>query len=348
MSIRNPQESQAGEQAGAIRMNPFTLSVAGIMALAACLSLPTASASVWRIDSNPQHTADFRTPQEANDSALVLNDDTLLIASASDAQVYGTLTLTKRLKVVGTGYWLRENFKSLIAEAQLGDIRFETGSGGSTISNLYFGSAYPVVSVNNITIYRCRFNSVNDQSRYTNGWIIRNCICNNILFNGSNSGHVTVTGNIIESSMTIGPMGSTTVTFNTIWSVPSVYHATFNNNIVVANYPLLYAGSTANNNVTAAGATVDSTSTSTAIYGIPTNWRSLSTTYREDTYRPANNVFVMDGTNPVGPISNWGAFAGGYTVSGLPSVPVIIGLDAPTVIQKGQPLPVTVTVKSQP
>jgi hypothetical protein len=48
--------------------------------------------------------------------------------------------------------------------------------------------------------------------------------------------------------------------------------------------------------------------------------------------------------------SSFGPFAGSrpYVYSGLPPVPLILNLDAPTVVTKESGLPVNVTIKSEP
>src|SRR5262245_37400294 len=61
------------------------------------------SAKIWRIN-NSGVPADFTKPQLANNSASVLNGDTLHIEPSGAS--YGSLTVTKQLIIIGNGYLL--------------------------------------------------------------------------------------------------------------------------------------------------------------------------------------------------------------------------------------------------
>lgn len=357
MNIRNSHETQAGERAAVLHKNQLTLSVASALMLGACIPLTTASAVVWRVDSNVQHTADFRTPQAANDSLSVLAGDTLLIASSTDAQVFPSLTLTKKLKIVGTGWWLKENFGSPMMGAKITTINFGTGSSGSTISSLWFGNIALLDAITDVTIYRCHFDSITDSNRWTDGWVIRNSYFGGITFNShAQAGHVILHGNICTSYINLSStFGSATVTRNSLWGSAVLGKSLFEGNLVNGAYQDFWNGSVVRNNLfSSLGYFRDRDGTNTIFtnYQFPVNWHSGATQYQEDPYRPTSSVTVqvMDGTTPVGTPSNWGALttAGGYVISGIPAVPVVIGLEVPPVIHQGDPMPVTVTVKSQP
>ena len=64
------------------------------------------NAAIWRVNSNLQINASFNSLQDAINSALVHNNDTLYLENGS---FFGTINLTKNLVIIGPGYFLTEN-----------------------------------------------------------------------------------------------------------------------------------------------------------------------------------------------------------------------------------------------
>src|SRR5882724_7516621 len=63
-----------------------------------------ANAKVWRVNNTPGVTADFISGTAALASASVVNDDTLYFEPG--ATNYTNFTLSKRLVIIGAGYFL--------------------------------------------------------------------------------------------------------------------------------------------------------------------------------------------------------------------------------------------------
>jgi len=89
-------------------MKQLIFTLAFIVAISA-----TATAKIWRMNNNntltPQITTDFllaRTLQQAHDSSKVVSGDTIHLEASPIT--YGDCAFTKRLTIIGTGYFLNE------------------------------------------------------------------------------------------------------------------------------------------------------------------------------------------------------------------------------------------------
>lgn len=112
----------------------------------------TNNATVWRVNNLPGTDAHFTTLQAAHDAANVLPGDTLYLEAS--AGTYGNLTATKRLVVIGAGYFNAENpdTQANVAGSVTGIITFNAGSSGSMIIGCTTGRL--IVSTSNIVIER--------------------------------------------------------------------------------------------------------------------------------------------------------------------------------------------------
>ena len=74
--------------------------------IALLLTLPSSvTAQIWRVDNNPNRSADFRTIQGAVDAAQT--GDTIYVAGSTTS--YGDVQVRKPVVMIGTGYFLDEN-----------------------------------------------------------------------------------------------------------------------------------------------------------------------------------------------------------------------------------------------
>lgn len=96
-----------------------------------CGAFFNADAKIWRLNNNnggtinPAINAHFTgTLQAAHDNASVLSGDTIHVEQSNTS--YGPLTMTKRLVIIGPGYFLSENAKTQV-----------NTSYGATMGNLY-------------------------------------------------------------------------------------------------------------------------------------------------------------------------------------------------------------------
>ena len=106
---------------------------------AICILAVTATAAfgtVWKVDSNQGVVADFTTLQAAHDDGNVKSGDTLYV-SGSPVH-YGSLTLSKRLNIIGPGYFLSENPNTQVGflPAKVTRPTFRPGAEESVISGM--------------------------------------------------------------------------------------------------------------------------------------------------------------------------------------------------------------------
>lgn len=121
-----------------------------------CIGNQKAYAKAWRVNNNG-FSADFATLDEANNSNLVSNGDTIHLEGSTIR--YEACTVSKRLIIIGPGYFLNENAKTSVnlLPAEVVSITFSTGSAGSQLMGVWLsGSAAINVLVSNIVIRRCK------------------------------------------------------------------------------------------------------------------------------------------------------------------------------------------------
>ncbi len=173
------------------------------------------SAKIWQVNNNPGVTADFTSPQAAINDINVSDGDTLYVAGSSIS--YGSLTLNKKLIIIGPGYFLDENpdTQAVTEAAKTGFIHFESGSAGSVIAGLTIYVTGPITAVqiqddlDDIMITRTMIQSDGSFSiligeSATNILITQNYIVNSASPGGSSTvgvsdeAEVTITNNYIE------------------------------------------------------------------------------------------------------------------------------------------------------
>lgn len=91
-------------------------------------------ATVWRVNNLPGVNANFTSLQLAHNSTSVLVGDTLYLESSSAS--YGNLISTKRLVIIGPGFFCGENpeTQANISGSVVGTITFNSGSDGSVVA----------------------------------------------------------------------------------------------------------------------------------------------------------------------------------------------------------------------
>lgn len=109
-----------------------------------------ADAKIWRLNNsngqtlNPAINADFTgTIQQMHDDSRVQNGDTVHVEQSS--YTYGSLTMTKRLIIIGPGYFQNENPKTQVTKdygATIGVLNISSSAAaGSVISGLSFSGS---------------------------------------------------------------------------------------------------------------------------------------------------------------------------------------------------------------
>lgn len=116
-----------------------------------CSSL---NATVWHVNRNSALGGDFTQVSTAMSSASVLADDTLYVYGASSD--YTSVILTKRLTIIGPGYFLDQNtgLQQNPMSAHIPSFTFSTGSEGSLVAGLQFN--FLSFNAGNCVVQRCR------------------------------------------------------------------------------------------------------------------------------------------------------------------------------------------------
>ena len=113
-------------------------------------------AKIWRVNNNNGIQADFTSLQAAHDGAS--SGDTLHLEGS--AASYGSLTCSKKLVIIGTGYFLNENpnTQAIALPALVSTIVLNIGSEGSQVMGLWIqGNNGIYVRCNDIVIKRNSF-----------------------------------------------------------------------------------------------------------------------------------------------------------------------------------------------
>ncbi len=128
--------------------------------LTAILFTQQSQAKIWRVNNIVGVTADFTSISDAVNSTSVLSGDTIHLESSPSG--YGGCVLTKRLVILGSGYFLTENAPLIpnpktennTNPSAIGNINFNPGSKGSVIAGVQI-QGFAVVQDSLITIQRC-------------------------------------------------------------------------------------------------------------------------------------------------------------------------------------------------
>jgi hypothetical protein len=341
--------------------------------LAGLLLTFSATAKIWIVDSNAGSTAkDFTTLQAAHDGAAA--GDTLYMIGSPNNYITGKVVFTKRLIVIGPGYFLNENpdTQASIAVAfvdsqvplQCEELNFGPGSDGSAIMGMVILGRI-VITTNNILIKR-------NYISQTGG-----CASTALDISGSN---VMVVQNFFDPG-----------TLNTGSSDVNV-NAGFSNVLILNNYfahncagcgagvaAITSSGSSieVSNNYILAATIVTNATVQNNIFNNGNTFSATSSIVRNNLHvgnvLPGgngnqnnvnmSNVFLFSGTTDgryqlkaaspaigagFGGVDA-GMFGGAepYVLSGIPPVPAIYSITAPLVGDKQLGLPVQVKVKSR-
>jgi hypothetical protein len=332
----------------------------------AALAAYGAQAKVWRVNFSGQG-AKFTNLQRANDSTAVLAGDTLHLEGS--AATYPAAILNKRLVIIGNGYFQNQNSIALqnANSSMVFQLTFSQGSenslmmGVTVVSNTF-------IRASNITLMRNRLGIVDANTSSVNVGI------NNLLMTQNYcEGELSLVGSPTK------PISA--VVTNNIFRTTNLYsvrllgatQGTFANNVVRApnNQDMVETQSTTGawllqNNIFIYPVGPAGTS---GLGTVNTTYRNnLFVTFATPASLPAGNgnviastgtgIFVTTGSTDglyqlttgspaigagFGGV-NMGAFGGAtpYVLSGIPSIPTIQVLSAPTQ-STGNTLPVTIT-----
>ena len=129
-----------------------------LLLIATLVSL-TSFAKIWRVNNNLGITADFTTLQAAHNGAL--SGDTIYLESSPTS--YGAVSCTKKLAIIGTGYFLDQNLdlQAFSIPSIVDGITFTTGSAGSSIEGVSTRANAINIYVSDIVVRRNHLGSYN-------------------------------------------------------------------------------------------------------------------------------------------------------------------------------------------
>jgi hypothetical protein len=327
-----------------------------LLFISSFLLLLNASAKIWRVN-NTGVPADFTTAQAANNSASVLNGDTIHL-EASGAS-YGGLSFTKQLIVIGNGYLLgtlgsnaNPDLQANPATSLLTTVTFNTGSSGSVLEGVTVSSTLSVVNgVSNIVIRRNRLFTVS-LSISSNIQVLQNYINMSIggaSISGSDATNLQINNNVLAQTIVMNSTCNGDFMNNI---VSSVFASSLNeldnfrvwNNIAVRTSFFTLTSCDSRNNI----------GSSTQFGNLNGNQQNVTmTTVFEDfpntspSFSEDNRWLLKAGSPAIGAAWNgvttsgdcgiFGTSATGisYFLSGIPNVPSIYKLVAPSTVTTG-------------
>jgi hypothetical protein len=322
-----------------------------------------AEARIWRVNNNSGITADFTSLDAAVISASVQDGDTLHLESS--ANTYGDATINKRLVIIGTGYFLdpaNVTFPpntGLQYKQQTSMVRFinlVAGSAGTKFIGISLVNGNTAGSIwTNITFEKCYIGQpLSVPNAANSGLVVRKCFvdnnaivctlgsltdftCENTIFfgfwAGVNMPNLSGTNNIFRNNTFSLPAPTANSTIANCYVANNIFA---NNN----GTPVTFSNCNIKNNLFSQNQSLPGTAVSNLINvnmndvytgGSTGSWDSR---YALKAGSPAIGAGVTVGT-VVSP--DCGAFGGTdpYKLSGIPNIPTIYSLTAPTSIPSG-------------
>ena len=337
-----------------------------LLSVAATLTCSLSFAKIWRVNNNIGITANFTTLQAAHDGAAA--GDTVYLESSPTS--YGGLNCTKKLAIIGTGYFLDVNagLQAFVLSSKVDGITFNTGSGGSTLEGVSTGSNVISIYANDIVIrrnYIGAFNStdpiyytgsVNIYSGASNIFITQNYGLS--ITNNSASTGILISNNLIALPSYYGE-GSTgnciqlnpntvAIIKNNIFRRGTVnaYNSNITNNILFLGY-LAGSGNLISNNI-GSGTQFGSTDGNKQNIDMATVFESTGSYdayFKLKAGSPA--IGAGYGSTAITPV-DCGMFggSGSYVLSGIPAIPSIYFFANQPVGSNSDPIDVQVKVRS--
>lgn len=333
----------------------------------------TTFAKIWRVNNNLGISTNFTTLQQANDDVLVLNGDTLHVEGSNLG--YGGLNLSKRLIVIGPGYFLGSNpeTQAFTVTAKISStVNFILGSSGSFIQGMDFRNSTIGINASNISIIRnldigttfLGYNATTGASSNVSNIIISQNFSMGNIGNATNPivSNVLITNNFIKGSIIFQPNTTALIQNNVLdptinlgpsGTVLNTQNCLYANNILVTG--VISSAASHNNNTY-------SNNISNSTQFTPSGSNSGS---NNQTNVSMASVFVgplnptTDGNwallNP-GPGKNTaqgggdcGIFGGSspYVLSGMPAIPSVYFYSLPATGSNTNPLNISSKAKSR-
>lgn len=328
-----------------------------------CLSFFGAGAKSWRLSNNPAVKAHFSTFQAAHDAAAA--GDTIYVDGTGVNLSYGAATVSKKLIIIGPGYFLDENDSTQVSKtvARFYSMDIQTSAEGTEVYGIYFHhfSGYNLnIRASNVVISRNYFNQSTNDRILLNGNIQNVTITQNYAFKlqtaSGMTSNILVANNFFGDRLEMGNTSSGIFINNVVKLHIQVYNSAIKNNIIysegssnVLSENFSGSGNTIGHNISRVNLGVSANSTNKANVNMSEVFVDFA----------GNQGYSADGRwqlKPGGPASgagengtDCGMFGGSapYVLSGLPPVPRIYEAIVPTSGSSVSGLPVIIKVKAQ-
>lgn len=309
------------------------------------------------------HAQVVRVTNGQNLQTLITNataGTTFLVEAGS----YGNIDITKRVAIIGPGYFLGSSQQATTGSAVFGTINFKAGAENSILMSCAVNSNINI-GASSVTVSRCLANNIwigldgtNTLSSITNTTIKQCYITNAISQSTLDNQNCTVKNNIVKSYIEFKYSFSGDITNNTITSITSsssgyisTYSPTSSAYVNVKNNIFNYFSGYSSNNVNAIH---------NILYSNPTNLPSsnkvnitFSSIFVGANASSGDAQYMLSATSPAKGAGeggvDCGAFGGDepYVIGGVPSGPVVYQLLVPQSISSGSTLNVTVKARVQ-
>jgi hypothetical protein len=283
------------------------------------LVISVTEAKVWRVDNNATNKPDFTNLQLAYDGASA--GDTLYIAGHANS--YGNLGISKRIVIIGAGYFSEQNLEKGVNpfDARIEQLSFSIGAENSVIISCNIN--YVIILCNNIILKRNLIpNVVETNGQGLSGSTIHQCFITGLTLRGDN---FVVTNNVIGS---LYVSSSGLVKNNVIRGSANINGVIFENNVFLTDH-LGNNNSIMRNNV---------------------NTNDFNSVFINTGAEDAKYI-LKDGSPAKGAGVNGvdcGIFGGDepYILSGIPPIPTIYEAIVPSTVTNKDGLPVKIKAKA--
>ncbi len=318
----------------------------------------SAQAKSYRVNNAAGVAADYKTLDAAMaTSGGIAAGDTIYLEGSPDAYSLSA-AISKKVTIIGPGYFLTANPNTLENKTQAtitGNVYIAPTAAGSVFEGILFYTSYPTgylyIGANNVTVRRCnlqyiRFNDNNTTTKADiSSCVITQCYINNDLAgtSGSSSGSdrclgAQITNNIFADNAynVISYVYNTLIEHNT-FGYTGTYSSCINNTdgCTIQNNIINYHTTTYNTNAKyegnkAAGASDYASSGATS----DGKWKLTEVAMGTLLGTDNKQIGAYGGVTP-------------YVLSGLPDIPHVYTIDAPTAASSASGLKVTIKVGTE-
>jgi hypothetical protein len=327
------------------------------MILCALMTVFSAQARTLRVGYGGPQLANTDYPSLSTAVTAALTGDTIQVYQGLNTNI-GSATLTKRLVILGFGYNFSANpgLQVALDATSSFNLTFDPGSDNSVVQGLVLSSTY--VGTSNIMLQRCKlsslfvgFTSTNSQSVNISNLSIIGCIITNLSGNNGTVSNVLFTNNITNNVNMNNVTGL--IANNDFLGAVSFGACVIKNNIFgyfsVTGPSAVFQYNLFNSNVTVTGSNNLFSVDMSTVYA---DWLgyNMSTSSESKLALKAGSPALNFGMNSNNASTDAGVYGGDaayvYKLSGIPNIPSIYQLSAPSLNATNNPYTITVSVRS--